>query len=377
MPKFDRYILSQLMAVFGFFSLVLVAVYWVNRAVGLFDELIGDGQSALVFLEFTALTLPNVVRLVLPISAFAAAVYVTNQLTQESELVVMQATGFSPWRLARPVVWFGVIVAVLMVLLMNVVVPASRTTLAERTAEIEANVTARFLREGAFLHPTAGVTFYIREIAPSQELLDVFLSDARDPERRVTYSALRAVLLRSESGPKLVMFDGVAQTLERATERLTLTRFEDLTYDLGAFLVRPPVRGRAVEELSTTELLAAAPERAAELGTTRAIMLHEAHSRIANPVLGLAGAMIGFSTLLIGAFSRFGLWRQVLGATLILVFVQLIDNTAASIAVGNDRAWPLTYLAPLLGIAASAGMLWWAGRSRKLPEGRYGMEALG
>jgi hypothetical protein len=32
---------------------VLVAVYWVNRAVGLFDQLIGDGQSALVFLEFS------------------------------------------------------------------------------------------------------------------------------------------------------------------------------------------------------------------------------------------------------------------------------------------------------------------------------------
>lgn len=376
MPRFDRYILSQLMAVFGFFSLVLVAVYWVNRAVGLFDELIGDGQSALVFLEFTALTLPNVVRLVLPISAFAASVYVTNQLTQESELVVMQATGFSPWRLARPVVCFGLIVTILMVILMNLVVPASRTTLAERTAEIEANVTARFLREGAFLHPTPGVTFYIREIAPSQELLDVFLSDARDPERRVIYSALRAVLLRSESGPKLVMFDGVAQTLERTTERLTLTRFEDLTYDLGAFLVRPPVKGRAVEELPTPELLAASAQLAAELGATRAIMLHEAHSRIANPLLGLAGALIGFSTLLIGAFSRFGLWRQVLAATLIIVFVQLVDNTAASIAVGNERAWPLTYLAPVLGVAGSLGMLWWAGRSRRMPNGRAGMGAL-
>ena len=87
--------LSQLMALFGFFSLVLVLVYWVNRAVLLFDRLIGDGQSALVFLEFTALTLPNVIRLVLPVSAFAAAVYVTNRLSTESELVVVQATGFS------------------------------------------------------------------------------------------------------------------------------------------------------------------------------------------------------------------------------------------------------------------------------------------
>ena len=43
MSRFDRYLLSQLLALFGFFALVLVAVFWVNRAVGLFDQLIGDG----------------------------------------------------------------------------------------------------------------------------------------------------------------------------------------------------------------------------------------------------------------------------------------------------------------------------------------------
>ena len=40
MARFDRYLLSQLMVVFGFFSLVLVMVYWINRAVVLFDRLI-------------------------------------------------------------------------------------------------------------------------------------------------------------------------------------------------------------------------------------------------------------------------------------------------------------------------------------------------
>src|SRR6056297_2753879 len=97
--RFDRYLLSQLLMLFGFFALVLVLVYWVNRAVVLFDQLIANGQSALVFLEFSALTLPNVIRIVLPIAAFAGTLYVTNKLSSESELVVVQATRFSPWRL--------------------------------------------------------------------------------------------------------------------------------------------------------------------------------------------------------------------------------------------------------------------------------------
>ena len=101
MTRFDRYVLSQLLLLFGFFALVLVGIYWINRAVVLFDQLIADGQSAGTFVTLTLLTLPNVVRMVLPIAAFAAAVHVTNRLTVESELVVAQAAGFSPWRLAR------------------------------------------------------------------------------------------------------------------------------------------------------------------------------------------------------------------------------------------------------------------------------------
>ena len=101
MARFDRYMLSQLIMLFGFFSLILVMVYWINRAVSLFDQLIADGQSITVFLEFTALSLPNLIRLVLPIAAFAASVYVTNRMSNESELVVVQASGYSPFRMIQ------------------------------------------------------------------------------------------------------------------------------------------------------------------------------------------------------------------------------------------------------------------------------------
>ncbi|MEL7152762.1 MAG: LptF/LptG family permease, partial [Pseudomonadota bacterium] len=70
MARFDRYMLSQLLWLFGFFALVLVAMFWISRAVELFDRLIADGQSALVFLEFTALGLPRIVVLVLPLATF-------------------------------------------------------------------------------------------------------------------------------------------------------------------------------------------------------------------------------------------------------------------------------------------------------------------
>ena len=366
MARFDRYLLSQLMVFFGFFALVLVMVYWVNRAVLLFDQLIADGQSATVFLEFTALTLPNVIRIVLPVAAFAASVYTTNRLSSESELVVVQAMGFSGFRLARPVLVFGMIVALLTGILSHILVPISSGLLAERSAEIRENITARFLTEGEFLHPTDGITFYIREISPQGELLDVFMSDSRNPDSQVIYTAKNAFLVREETGPKLVMFDGMAQTLDTKEDRLFTTRFSDFSYDIGALINVGNQDRRSVGELSTRELLWPTEELAKEVKTSRAYLLYAGHERFAQPLLAIVTALIGFATLLIGNYSRFGVMRQILAAILILVLIKALDSTMVQLAQHDVKLWGLVYVPVLVGLSISALLLWLSERPGRL-----------
>lgn len=366
MPRFDRYLLTQLLAVFGFFALVLVSVYWVNRAVGLFDQLIGDGQSAMVFLEFSMLTLPNVIRVVLPIAAFAAAVYVANRLMQDSELVVMQATGFSAFRLARPVLWFGLLVAAALLILGHFLVPASREALNDRYAEIRQNVTARFLTDGQFTHPGDGLTLYVRELAATGELLDLFLTDGRDTTQTITYSAEKALFARTDTGPKLLMFNGMIQGLTHADRKLSVTRFADFTYDLGALIPEVVPGSRKIDVLSTTELLSADPALLAETGETRAAFLYDAHNRFGQPFLAVGAALIGFASLLLGSFSRFGLWRQVVIAILMLVLVQAISSVATGRGVKSDGGWLWAYAAPVFGISLGVFLLWWSQRPRRV-----------
>lgn len=369
LSRFDRYLLSQLLMLFGFFALILVSVYWVNRAVSLFDRLIGDGQSALLFLEMTALTLPNVIRMVLPVAAFAASAYVTNKLSNESELVVMQATGFSAFRLARPVLAFGLVVAAMMYVLVHVLVPASTRALGDRQAAIAENVTARFLRAGQFQFPSNGVTFYIREIADNGELRDIYLSDGRSDIRRTSYTARRAFLARSDTGPKLVLFDGMAQTYTLQTNSLAVTRFSDFTYDLGSVLNPSVLGGRHEASLSTRELLRAGPAEQEATGRSRALLIYEGQNRFAQPFLATAAAMIGFASLMIGAFSRFGLWKQLVGGALGLVFIQMLANAAETVGAKDERLWPLVWVAPVVGLLLSGLLLWISQRPRRIPRG--------
>ncbi|WP_354537364.1 LptF/LptG family permease [Roseovarius sp. MBR-6] len=352
--------LSQLMVLFGFFALVLVSILWINKAVRMFDKLIGDGQPAWVFLEFTALTLPTVIGGMLPIAAFAAAVYVVHRLSSESELTVIQATGYSPFRLGRAVLVFGVIVALMMSLLAHMLIPGSLSQLRLRESEISANVAARLLSEGEFLHPAPGITFYIRQITPEGELRDVFLSDRRDPDRTMTYTSSRAYLVSDGAGSRLVMVSGLAQNVRVADARLFVTHFDDFSYDITSLLSRSGINLNKVTFAGTAELLRDPGGVAERTGASPGEVMVELHGRFTAALMCIVAALVGFSTLMVGAYNRLGVWRQVLVAFGLLVGVEVARSASLGPVMSTAALWPLLYLPVLAGVALSLFLLWLA-----------------
>ena len=358
MVRFDRYMLSQLMWLFGFFALVLVAVFWINRAVQLFDRLIGDGQTALVFLEFSALGLPRLITTVLPIATFAAAIYVTNRLNSESELTVMMSTGTSPWRLARPVAVFGLISALMMSLLSHALVPAANQQLAEREAEISKNITSRLLTEGEFLSPGKGVTFYTRSVGQDGVLADVFLSDRRAPDVRMIYTAAQAYLVRNGDGTSLIMVDGLAQRLTNENLRLSTAKFQDFSFDITTLIKTDEDISPRLAYLSSDKLLSDWESVAEQTDATLGAVAEELHDRFARAAFCFITALIGFATLLVGGYSRFGVRREIVIAFLMLIALDGMRGSLSAPVLDKAELWPILYLPSLLGGLIVCVMLW-------------------
>ena len=359
--RFDRYLLSQLLVLFGFFSLVLVAVFWINRAVQLFDRLIGDGQTALVFLEFTVLGLPRLVTTVLPIATFAATIYVTNRLNNESELTVLASTGSSPWRLARPVLLFGLISAAMMSVLSHDLVPRASGQLSEREVEISQNITARILTEGTFLSPVRGVTFYTREIGEDGVLRDVFVADRRDAETRLIYTAAEAYLVRNDTGTSLIMVDGLAQRMLPDGLRLSTAKFQDFSFDISTLMQSDTTLEERLTNMGTWRLLTDQPALLADGMSTGAIA-EEVHSRFARAAFCVVTALIGFATLLVGGYSRFGVWREIVIAFLLLLALAGTRSTLTDPVLADAAMWPILYAPSLVGAVIVVAMLWSAAR---------------
>ena len=366
MTRLDRYILGQLLGPFLFFVLVFTGVVWLSQSLRVIDTVVNNGQSAAVFLEFTALLLPMVMTVVLPVSAFAATLYAVNRLVTDSEIVVMLAGGLSGRRLLRPVAIFSGIVMVALFAVTLYLLPTSKRLMQERISEVRGDVAAAFLREGAFVSPSKGVTVYLRDMPRAGEMLGVFVHDEREPERPVTYTAERAVLVEGEGTPRLVMFDGIAQRLARGEDgpaQLSLLRFERFSYDLEQLAGGEGPRPRKPSEFYLPTLLGVSEGETGRhsLGDYRA----EAHEALSAPLYVLALPLLGAAFVVSAGFRRQGFAGRIVlavavGLGLRLVGLALKGATEAEAALG-----PAMYLPPLAGIALALWMVSRSGHARR------------
>ncbi len=364
MAKLDRYILSQLTGPFALFALILIGIYWIGRAVGLFDELIGDGQPIATFAGFMILFLPQVVAIILPVVAFSATLFVANRLHVDSEMVVFQAAGISPMRLLLPYVIFGLMVAILAGALSHYLVPISYVQLDERRRAMSRDVAARLIVGGRFLHPSENVTFFVRDVRNDGSLIDIFLHDQRPRGRDITYTARKAILFRHGDDARLVMFDGVIQTLDEKRLLLSTIQFDEFVLDIGSLARNGASPRRSISEYSTLEALFPTARMIADSGQSASAFRIEANKRIEQPLQSFIYPLIAVATLMLGGFSRFGVTRQVFAAVGVVVALATVAVPLRNLAIGDIAYWWLFYVPDLLGLGIVAALIWLSMRRR-------------
>ncbi len=367
MSRFDRYLFTQYFLMLGFFSLILLFIYWINKAIALFDNLISDGQTFLVFLEFSILTIPPIIPIVAPLAAFAAAIFVTNRLKNDSELTIMQATGFSPLRLSRSIFLFGLVVTIILLIISHYLIPKSNNILLKRQNEVASSLNAKLLKVGSFIHPQNGVTFYIGGISTSGVIEDVFVLDERNKDREIIVTSKSGYLITNNNNPILVLKDGIVQNYDLKSTNLSTIHFQDLSYDLTSWSVKERMsKSKLLLTYSSFDLFKD-PELVSILTDSSPIsVLEELHSRILTPLLALIAALIGFSALMIGDYSRFGASKQISVGIVILILIKLSESYGNELMLKSQGNWLALYLPVLIGILIFSFMMLLASNQKLL-----------
>ncbi|EDM70299.1 hypothetical protein RAZWK3B_06402 [Roseobacter sp. AzwK-3b] len=349
MTKFDQYVIRKLITLFAFFALILIAIFWLDKALRMFERLLGKGQSNWLLLELILLTLPPVVASILPIASFASAVSVTNRLSSEAEITIMKASGCSTYRIIRPIFIFGILTTSLMAWLTNSILPESGKRLSSLRSQVDQNITSSFLTEGEFLHPTPGVTLFIGKVTQDAELRRIFLSDRRDLRETIIITAEKAYTEHSPTTVQLLMVDGTTQILRENDNKLFVGRFEEYALDISELVETTYSTQKTVTQAKTVELIKQPSEVIASTKATLGEVAFELHNRFAQPILCAIAAVLGATTLLTGSYSRFGVWRQIGIAFFLLVGLKLVESAVSAHVLNDSGLWFLMYVPSISG----------------------------
>ena len=342
MNSLSRYIFWQHVVPLALFTLALTGVIWLTQSLRMIDLIINNGLSLGTYAYMSALMVPSVVALILPIGVFCAALFAVSRMTRDSEVMVMWAAGLSRWEIARPMLLLAMIVTLVTYSLNLYFTPAGLRTLRNMVFEIRSDYAALLLKEGEFTNLLHGLTVYVRERQTDGQLLGILVHDNRDPEQPVTLMAEQGGLIRSESGPRFVMFNGNRQQVSKEDATLSLLYFDRYTLDLAQYAnpdtplwIKP--KERFIHELIFPDNTAADIQN---LDRFRA----EAHKRLSTPLYTLMFAALAAVILLSGEFNRRGQSWRVFFAIGIAVLIRVSGLGLESLAIKKPEIIPGMYL---------------------------------
>ena len=350
MPLLERYVLRRITHAFMLSLCVLVATLWVTQVLRQLDVVTAKGQTIGLFLAMTALAVPAIVQNIAPVAFLVAALMVLNQLNSDSEMAVMHASGASRRVVARPLLVFAVSLMLVLMALHHVVAPAAMGSLRELVIRARADLLATIVKDGDFRTVEDGLTVHIREKAADGSFRGIFVSDTRDAEEDLHYTADQGLLVELQGKSFLLLRDGELIRETGDEPAVSVVAFKTYAFDLSQFRSAQVEKYYKPRERVTAYLIAPDPDDAyVEAFPDR--VAAELHDRITAPLYVLAFAVV---VLVFCASPRTN--RQDRGyATLAAVVVCVAlrgAGFAAMAAVNSDARWaPLLYAQPLAGIA--------------------------
>jgi lipopolysaccharide export system permease protein len=296
MGSISRYIFRTTFSAFAVVLVSLTAVIWVTQALRDIDLMTNQGQTILVFVGITGLIVPLLVLVIAPIALLIAVAHVLNKMSTDSEIIVMNASGMSPWLLFRAFLSAAIVVSLIVCVVSAYFAPKGLRMLRDWLTEVNANVVSTIVQPGRFTSIQNGVTIHIRERSHNGRLLGIFLDDQRNPNERITVLAEFGDLLDNDNGTFLVLQTGVVQRHELKERDPKMVAFDRYAFDLSQFAGGPQAVKYSIRERYLWQLLFPDPKDPFYIeqpGQFRA----ELHDRLVAPLYPLAFLAIAFAYL--------------------------------------------------------------------------------
>ncbi|MDO8549816.1 MAG: LptF/LptG family permease, partial [Ignavibacteria bacterium] len=258
-----KYILRAHFIPFIFSLLTLFCIFLLQFLMKFADRLVGKGLDTWVIIQLIVFNLSWMVALVVPMATLVATLMAFGNLSQNNEITIIKSSGVSLYKMMIAPLIAGVIVACLLVLFNNDVLPDANHQAKLLMQDISRKKPTLSLEPGFFSQEVSNYAILARDVdSKSNNLSQITIYDYTNPRKINVVTAEKGKIFFSKDQAKLIMdlTNGEiheSDIYESNTYRKLIFNNHRITMDAEQFTFQQSTPGgtRGERELSTDDML--------------------------------------------------------------------------------------------------------------------------
>jgi len=235
MRLIELYILRRVAIMFLAVLGAAVGIVWTVQVLQRVDFLTTSGQTFQTIVQFSSLLIPSAIPLVMPFALIIAITQTLSTMNQDSELVVINASGAPRSAVMRPILILASVISVVSFLVANYVDPYARMNMREMIATASADLMNAVIQEGSFRKLSDNLYIQVAERRSDGSIGGLFIADSRDPTLDLIYYAADGAIASTPSGDMLLMQNGEVQRRDVSDGTVSIIKFDSYAFDLSQF----------------------------------------------------------------------------------------------------------------------------------------------
>ncbi len=201
-----KYILRNHIAPFVFSVITLMCVFLLQFLMKFADQLVGKGLDTWIILKLIAFNLSWMLVLVIPMATLVATLMAFGLLSQNNEVTIFKSSGVSLYKMMSAPFAASVILAYLLFLFNNDVLPDANHQAKLLMQDISRQKPTLSLEPGFFSKEVSNYAILVRDINENtNELTEVVIYDYTNPAKINVVTALEGSIYFSADQSKLIM----------------------------------------------------------------------------------------------------------------------------------------------------------------------------
>ncbi len=349
MSRITTYAIKEISSSFLFLLVLLSGILWMAQSLRHLDLLTSENVSFISYLSYIVLLLPKILTLTIPICIFLSILANLNRLRNDSELIILGASGQSDSKaLIKPILYFSTMVYFILLLMSLVITPVSLNELRYKIIDIRSSgIHSSLLQEKKFISPVDTLTIFLQERNGSM-ISGLLIHDLKEKNRPQTYIAQKGEFISENNMKILRLYNGNIQIYEKKENKISEIDFK--TYDLNLTPYNKQESKHIYsDELYTSTIMSNLKGKSIDIFNKYEMeQFAELHTRIIDPFYIFCYALL---PLLVVKFARRpddGWTIPIIIITSIAFSIQILQIALSNLFIEDSKLITINYLIPIL-----------------------------